>query len=68
MNPVLNAVRAGFSRGWTEFKNSFSSPGEVVGGYLAMPLVFIALTLFVGDDTVGDSDTPVAAMMMAGGT
>lgn len=67
MSPFANAVRAGFSRGWTEFGNSFSSPGEVVGGYLAMPVVFIALTLFVGDDTVEGSQVPVAAMMMSGG-
>ncbi|WP_306367669.1 ABC transporter permease [Nocardiopsis sp. CC223A] len=71
MNPVPktvpNAVRAGFSRGWIEFKNSFTSPGEVIGGYLAMPLVFIVLTLFVGDDTVDGSGTPVAAMVMTGG-
>ncbi|CAL9500110.1 hypothetical protein SUDANB121_03435 [Nocardiopsis dassonvillei] len=67
MNPALNAARAGFSRGWTEFRNSFADPGEVIGGYLAMPAVFVALTFFVGDDTVEGADVPVAAMMMTGG-
>ncbi|MGQ4267343.1 ABC transporter permease [Nocardiopsis changdeensis] len=67
MNPTAHAVRTGFSRGWTEFKNSFANAGEVIGGYFAMPLVFVALTLFVGDDTVEGADVPVAAMMMTGG-
>lgn len=67
MNPFPNAVRAGLSRGWIEFKNSFTSAGEVLGGYLAMPLVFIVMTVFVGDGTIEGGDTPVAAMLMTGG-
>ena len=67
MTPFPNAVRAGLSRGWIEFKNSFTSMGEVLGGYLAMPLVFIVIAVFIGDDSNGDGDVSAAAMLMTGG-
>lgn len=67
MNPVTNAISAGFSRGWVEFKGSFRSPSELIGGYLMMPVVFIAATYFLGQEQMEDSTATAAGVMMAGG-
>ncbi|MFY7069453.1 ABC transporter permease [Nocardiopsis changdeensis] len=67
MNPALNAVRAGFSRGWTEFKNTFSNPGEVAGGYLLTPAVFVGVSLFTSDSSFGTEGTSTGAYLMASG-
>ncbi|MDT0328009.1 ABC transporter permease [Nocardiopsis lambiniae] len=67
MNPVPNAVRAGLSRGWIEFKNSFANVGEVLGGYLLTPALFLAIAVFSADSTVEGGRTPLSAFLMTTG-
>ncbi len=67
MNPALNAVRVGLSRGWIEFKNTFGNFGEVIGGYLLTPALFLAIALFTADSTVEGGGTSLGAFLMASG-
>ncbi|OOC55950.1 MULTISPECIES: ABC transporter permease [Nocardiopsis] len=67
MNARANAVRAGFSRGWTEFRGSFTNFQELAGGYLMMPAIFVVLAVFLGREPVEGADVSTGTVMMAAG-
>jgi ABC-2 type transport system permease protein len=66
MNPALNAVRAGLSRGLLEFRGSFTSVTELFG-YFYMPVLFVVLGLFMSRGEVEEADTTYGAVTYAGG-
>ncbi|WP_159944759.1 MULTISPECIES: ABC transporter permease [unclassified Nocardiopsis] len=67
MNARANAVAAGLSRGWIEFRASFTNFQEVFGGYLLMPTIFMVIALLLGRESVEGAGTSVGALMMAAG-
>ncbi|MFD6948713.1 ABC transporter [Nocardiopsis sp. TSRI0078] len=67
MNARANAVRAGLSRGWVEFRGSFTNAQELLGGYLMMPAVFIAIAVFLGREPVEGTGVSTGTVMMAAG-
>lgn len=64
--PTANAARAGLSRGLIEFRASMSNAQEVVFGYLLLPVVFLAMTLFIGDDGGEGGVTPGMVIIFSG--
>ncbi|GAB3722994.1 ABC transporter permease [Nocardiopsis nanhaiensis] len=66
MNPQSNAVRAGISRSWIEFRASFTNPQEVVVGYMMMPVIFLGLGLIIGDGS-DEMGVDFSAAMLVGG-
>ncbi|WP_017572967.1 ABC transporter permease [Nocardiopsis halotolerans] len=67
MNARVNAVRAGLSRGWTEFRLSFTNAQELFSGYLLMPAVFVVLAVILGGERMAGTDTSAGATTMAMG-
>ncbi|GAA2003822.1 ABC transporter permease [Nocardiopsis rhodophaea] len=59
------AVRAGIFRGWLEFRQSFTTPQDVLG-YFGPVGFFLGLSLFMRGQNVGDTDVPIAAMWISG--
>ncbi|MDA8369705.1 MAG: ABC transporter permease [Nocardiopsaceae bacterium] len=57
MNPKAHAVRTGFSRGWTEFRQTLTN-GQDLFSYLFVALVFLVVLFFLREDTV--EGTPIS--------
>lgn len=66
MNPTVNAVRAGLSRGLLEFRGSFASPMELFG-YFYMPVLFVVLGVFMSRGRVEEAGTTYGAVTYTGG-
>ncbi|RKS06320.1 ABC-2 type transport system permease protein [Nocardiopsis sp. Huas11] len=66
MNPAVNAVRNGLSRGLMEFRGSFASPMELFG-YFYMPILFVVLGVFMSRGRVEEADTTYGAVTYTGG-
>ncbi|MCP2263494.1 ABC transporter permease [Promicromonospora thailandica] len=57
------AVRAGLSRGWLETKYSLAEPADVVW-YLAFPVIYAVVLLFMRGSTVPGTDFALGAMVL----
>ncbi|MBB6174090.1 ABC-2 type transport system permease protein [Nocardiopsis mwathae] len=62
---TMNAVRSGLSRGWVEYRQSFTS-GQDLFGYFGTPLIFLTIAISLGGAEVENTGVSVGAMMMAG--
>ncbi|MFE0038573.1 ABC transporter permease [Streptomyces sp. NPDC059015] len=63
MNPTAYAVRLGLRRGWTEFRQSVTSPGDIVY-YLVLGGVFLGVLFFMRNSTVEGTDLSLATLSM----
>ncbi|MGW6458830.1 ABC transporter permease [Streptomyces sp. NPDC055078] len=63
MNPTLYAVRLGMRRGWTEFRQSLTTPGDIVY-YLFLGGVFLTVLFFMRNSTVDGTDLSLATLSM----
>ncbi|WP_431888856.1 ABC transporter permease [Nocardiopsis alba] len=67
MNPTLNAVRAGLSRGRIEYGLSFRN-GQELFGYLYMPALFLGLALIFQTMGLGEGEVQMpGAFVLSGG-
>ncbi|HLU55425.1 MAG TPA: ABC transporter permease [Pseudonocardia sp.] len=57
------AVRAGLTRGWLETKYSFMEAGDVIW-YLAFPVIYAVVLLFMRGSTVPGTDFALGAMVL----
>lgn len=57
------AVRAGLSRGWLETKYSLQEPSDFIW-YLAFPVIYVVVLLFMRDSTVPGTDFALGAMVL----
>ena len=48
MNTKANAVRAGVSRGWIEFKQTFTN-GQDLSNYLMFPIISVVVLILMLD-------------------
>ncbi|GAA3728993.1 ABC-2 type transport system permease protein [Spinactinospora alkalitolerans] len=65
MNPTLFGARAGFARGWTEFRQTLTSPQDLAS-YLLNSVIFVVVLLFLRGDTVEGTSISVATTAMPG--
>lgn len=66
MNARLNAVRAGVSRGWIEFRQSFRS-GQEMFSYLYVPVLFVGMAVvFDSLGVEGGDAAPIGAVVLSG--
>ncbi|WP_410535716.1 ABC transporter permease [Streptomyces sp. KL2] len=63
MNPVWYAARTGLRRGWTEFKQTFTS-GQDVFGYVLWTVLLIVPLFLVGDDPLEGAGISAGAFML----
>lgn len=62
---MLNAVRAGLSRGWIEYRQTLTTPQDLVG-YFGMAAFMVVLAWLMRDGLVDGTDVPIAAMWITG--
>ncbi|NUS91691.1 MAG: ABC transporter permease, partial [Nocardia sp.] len=65
MNPVAGAVRAGFLRGWIEFRQMFTHAPDLIGQFLTPAITLGALYLLRGRE-YGDTGRSVAELALPG--
>ncbi|MGW1737572.1 ABC transporter permease [Nocardia sp. NPDC001965] len=65
MNPVAGAVRAGFLRGWIEFRQMFTHAPDLIGQFLTPTITLGALYLLRGRE-YGDTGRSVAELALPG--
>lgn len=65
MNPVANAARAGFTRGWIEFRQMFTHATDLIGQFLTPAIALGALYLLRGRE-YGDTGLSVAELALPG--
>ncbi|MFH0241645.1 ABC transporter permease [Streptomyces sp. HK10] len=63
MNPVWYAARTGLRRGWTEFKQTFTS-GQDVFGYVLWTVLLIVPLFLVGDEALEGAGISAGAFML----
>lgn len=59
MNPTLYAVRLGLSRGWREFRQTLTSPGDLFW-YVFLSVAFVVVLWFQRDSTVKGTHVSLA--------
>jgi ABC-2 type transport system permease protein len=62
---TANALRAGASRGWIEYKQSFTTAGDLFG-YFGTAAIFLVIGWFLDGETVNGTDVSVGASMIPG--
>ncbi|MFI2229412.1 ABC transporter permease [Nocardia testacea] len=65
MNPVAGAVRAGFRRGWIEFRQMYTHAPDLIGQFLTPAIALGALYLLRGRD-YGSTGLSVAELALPG--
>lgn len=63
MNPVWHAARAGARRGWTEFRQTFTT-GQDVFGYVLWTVLLVVPLFLVRDDPLKDAGISAGAFML----
>ncbi|MGH8918926.1 MAG: ABC transporter permease, partial [Actinomycetes bacterium] len=63
MNPVSNALRAGWSRGLIELRQSFTN-GSDLFGHLFWPVLMVIVTFFLRDITFGSSGIGLGTLVL----
>ncbi|MEU2119542.1 ABC transporter permease [Streptomyces sp. NPDC016459] len=63
MSPTIYAVRLGLRRGWIEFRQSLTTPGDVVY-YLFLGGIFLTVLFFMRNSTVQGTDLSLATLSM----
>lgn len=65
MNAKSNAVRAGFSRGWIEFKQTLTN-GQDIANYVIFPVMSIAAMFLMRNATVPGSSFSLGSLALPG--
>ncbi|ASU81975.1 ABC transporter permease [Nocardiopsis gilva YIM 90087] len=63
---TINAVKAGLSRGWIEYRQSFGSLQDLFG-YFGSTAIFLVIGIALGGEQMDDTGIAVGAMTMTGG-
>lgn len=63
MNPTTTALRAGWSRGRTELRQSFTNGAELWGHFF-WPLLMVAVTFFLRDVTFGTTELLLGTLVL----
>ncbi|WP_433324493.1 ABC transporter permease [Spirillospora sp. CA-294931] len=65
MRAVLYAARLGLSRGWTEFRQSLKSPGDI-GWNVIVAMIFVVVLFFQRDSKVEGTEVSLASAVLPG--
>ncbi|TQF75011.1 ABC transporter permease [Rhodococcus spelaei] len=65
MNPTATAVRAGFARGWIEFRQLFTTGPDLIGQFL-MPAITLATLYLLRDRSYQGTDLSIAELALPG--
>ncbi|MEO3973199.1 ABC transporter permease [Streptomyces sp. CAU 1734] len=65
MNPAAAALRAGWSRGLIELRQSFTNAGDIVS-HLLWPVLMLTVLYFLRDTGYGDGPFPLGTLVLPG--
>jgi ABC-2 type transport system permease protein len=65
MKPVVSAFRIGLARGWAEFRQSLTTPGDHVSNVMVAGIVLTVL-YFQRDNAVSGTSLPLATLALPG--
>jgi ABC-2 type transport system permease protein len=65
MSPIGSALRIGLGRGWTEFRQSLTTPGDHVFNVMVAGVILVVL-YFQRDNAVGGTSLPLATLALPG--
>jgi ABC-2 type transport system permease protein len=66
MNPTAYAIRVGLSRGLIEWRATLTRVSELLGNYVMMPAVLLAVLFFQRDTDVEGTTLPLASLALPG--